>query len=136
MIIIAKHRRSSSLKIVGLPSMGLQASEAWCWSHIWCKVACLVSKNITSLHFHILLKNTLWKSKAGLYGLYGLKWFVWSKTSNTCEKWRSPQDLSFHMVVPWIWVLIPKSQVICPKAKKNFFLHFFRAIMTPEALPI
>ena len=41
---------------------------------------------------------------------------------------RNPQDVSFHMVVPWIWVPIPKTQVNCQKAKKRVFCHFLLSL--------
>ena len=40
----------------------------------------------------------------------------------------NPQDVSFHMVVPWIWVPIPKTQVNWPNAKKRVFCHFWLSL--------
>ena len=39
--------------------------------------------------------------------------------------WCSGEDVSFHMVVPWICVSISKSQAIWQKAKKNVFCNFW-----------
>ena len=37
---------------------------------------------------------------------------------------RNPQDVRILMVVPRIWVPIPKTRVNCPNVKKSIFLHF------------
>ena len=61
---------------------------------------------------------------------------------------RSPKDVSFHIVVLWICDATSKSWVICPKAKNAFFGIFSwysqekfqvaadRTILTPAGFPI
>ena len=44
--------------------------------------------------------------------------------------------LSFHMAIPWICVPIPKSQVICRKQKKTFFLHFLLSLQKFFQVPV
>ena len=41
------------------------------------------------------------------------------------RQFRKAQDLSFLMVVPRIWVPIPKTRVNCPNVKKKHFFAFF-----------
>ena len=39
------------------------------------------------------------------------------------------QDVSFHMVVPWICIAISKSQVICRKGRNHSFWQFFVSLL-------
>ena len=65
--------------------------------------------------------SKLWGNEAKYYGESPQRQSEYTPVIHFLNR----QDVSFHMVVPWIYVAVAKSQSICRNAKNCHFWHFF-----------